>query len=86
MNRIYQYNKELKLRSRTLRRSQTESEKLLWYKIRSRQIGGYKFYRQFSYGSYIVDFYCPEKKLIIELDGSQHLQKTDYEKRRTEYF
>ncbi len=46
----------------------------------------YKFKRQHSIGNYIVDFYCPTKKLIIELDGSQHLENKDYDKERRWYF
>jgi very-short-patch-repair endonuclease len=50
----------------------TDAEKLLWSKIRSKQLEGYQFYRQRIIGNYIVDFYCPKAKLVIELDGSQH--------------
>ena len=47
---------------------------------------GYKFHRQHSIGNFIADFYCPTRKLIIELDGSQHLDNQEYDKERTEYF
>jgi len=50
----------------------TEAEKLIWAKIRAKQLKGYQFYRQKNIGDYIVDFYCPAAKLIIELDGGQH--------------
>jgi very-short-patch-repair endonuclease len=50
----------------------TDAEKLLWSNIRSKQLKGYQFYRQKIIGNYIVDFYCPKAKLIIELDGGQH--------------
>lgn len=50
----------------------TNTERLLWSKIRRKQLKGYQFYRQRIIGNYIVDFYCPKRKLIIELDGSQH--------------
>ena len=50
----------------------TDAERLLWSKIRSKQLKGYQFYRQRIIGNYIVDFYCPKAKLVIELDGSQH--------------
>jgi len=49
----------------------TDAEKLLWSKIRSKQLEGYQFYRQRIIGNYIVDFYCAKAKLVIELDGSQ---------------
>lgn len=69
---LYSYNTQHKIFARSLRRSQTEAEKLLWSKLRSRQLNGYKFRRQQPIGQYILDFYCEEKKLAIELDGGQH--------------
>ena len=50
----------------------TDAEKLLWSKIRRKQFKGCQFYRQAIIGNYIVDFYCPEAKLVIEIDGGQH--------------
>ena len=50
----------------------TEAERLLWEKIREKQLKGYQFYRQKTIGNYIVDFCCPKAKLVIELDGGQH--------------
>jgi very-short-patch-repair endonuclease len=50
----------------------TDAEKRLWSKVRLKQLGGYRFQRQRIIGDYIVDFYCPVAKLIIEVDGSQH--------------
>jgi very-short-patch-repair endonuclease len=50
----------------------TEAEKLLWEKLRGKQLKGYQFYRQKTIGNYIVNFYCPKAKLVIELDGGQH--------------
>lgn len=72
-------------RARRLRGKQTDVEQLLWYKLRSRQIEDCKFRRQHSIGQFIVDFACLEKKLIIELDGSQHFDATTYDNKRTEY-
>ena len=66
------YNKNLKGNARTLRKNMTDAERLLWSRIRRKQLKGYQFYRQKIIGNYIVDFYCPKTKLIIELDGSQH--------------
>ena len=71
---------------RRLRKQLTTGEKLLWLKLRSRRLGNYKFRRQTSIDHYIVDFYCAEKKLIIELDGDVHgfigQQKYDQERQR----
>jgi very-short-patch-repair endonuclease len=66
------FNRNLKTISRELRKNMTETERLLWSKIRKKQLKGYQFYRQKNIGNYIVDFYCPAGKLIIEIDGSQH--------------
>jgi very-short-patch-repair endonuclease len=51
----------------------TDAEQKLWIRLRRKQINGWQFYRQKPIGSYIVDFYCPTAKLVIEVDGSQHL-------------
>jgi len=58
--------------ARELRKSMTDAERKLWRGLRMRQLHGYKFRRQFSLGSYIVDFVCLETRLIIEVDGGQH--------------
>lgn len=58
--------------ARKLRRDQTDAERLLWLKICRRNMNGIKFRRQQPIDKYIVDFVSFEKKLIIELDGSQH--------------
>ncbi|MGE0199421.1 MAG: endonuclease domain-containing protein [Candidatus Melainabacteria bacterium] len=58
--------------SRGLRRRQTGAEELLWQMVRRRQVAGFKFYRQRPVGRFIVDFYCPEARLVIELDGGIH--------------
>ena len=59
---------------RQLRREQTDAEKLLWYCLRNRQLFGLKFRRQYPVGPYILDFYCHEYKLCVELDGGQHYE------------
>jgi len=59
-------------RARSLRKTATEAEKLMWRKLRSRQLNGWKFSRQIEIGPYIVDFVCREQKLIVEIDGGQH--------------
>ena len=72
---------------RQLRRAGEAAEAVLWKCIKSRQILGYKFRRQFSVGSYILDFYCPELKLCIELDGAGHytMDGAKYDKQRSDY-
>lgn len=75
------YNDEaLKERRQWLRRKATYSEKVLWQDLRNRKLCGAKFYRQFSIGSFIFDFYCPELSLAIELDGISHASKFVKEK------
>jgi very-short-patch-repair endonuclease len=69
-------------RVRQMRRSATEAERLIWNAVRSRRLGGFKFRRQVWIGSYIADFLCPEARLVIELDGSQHGEAADYDTRR----
>ena len=61
-------------RARELRRRSTGAERLLWQRLRGRQLAGVKFRRQVPIGPYIVDFACLSKKIIIELDGSQHAE------------
>lgn len=68
------YNANLKEKARQLRKNLTDSEYALWSRLRSKQILGIQFYRQKAIGNYIVDFYAPNAKLVVEVDGSQHLQ------------
>ncbi len=63
--------------ARTLRKNQTDAEKLLWRKLRDRQLEGMKFRRQRPIGKYIVDLVCIEKKIVVEADGSQHFQSEE---------
>ncbi len=69
---MLKYNKNLQNLARELRKNMTDAEKLLWSRISRRQISGYQFYRQRIIGNYIVDFYCPTARLVIEIDGGQH--------------
>jgi len=79
------YNSEdLKERRRSLRRLQTDAERKLWQVLRGKQMEGARFVRQYSVGSYILDFYCPALRLAIEVDGSQHIDN-DYDTKRTKY-
>lgn len=68
------YNKTLKEFSRTLRANMTDAEQCLWRRLRNKQLCGVQFYRQKPLLSFIVDFYCPRAKLVIELDGAQHFE------------
>lgn len=63
-----------------LRRNMTDSELMLWSKLRGKQIVGVQFYRQKPIGDYIVDFYAPRARLVIEIDGSQHMKPENMEK------
>ncbi|MGN6790193.1 MAG: endonuclease domain-containing protein [Rhodanobacteraceae bacterium] len=72
-------------RTRELRRRSTDVEQLLWQCLRNRNLGGFKFRRQVALGSYIVDFVCMEQRLIIELDGGQHLEAESQDRLRTLY-
>ena len=77
---------QLLYRRRELRKRQTKHEDILWQLIRNRKLG-VKFRRQYSMGSYILDFFCPEIKLVIEVDGVNHDLKDSimYDKERTQY-
>jgi very-short-patch-repair endonuclease len=65
-------NNVIRNRARSLRKNQTIAESLLWSKLRSRQLSGCKFRRQHPIDNYILDFYCSEAHLAVEIDGSQH--------------
>ncbi len=71
--------------ARRLRRDMTDVERFVWQHLRSREFAGYKFRRQMPIGSYIVDFVCLEKRLIIELDGGQHVEQAEYDQSRTDW-
>lgn len=71
--------------ARILRRNQTDAEEKLWHALRMKQIEGIKFRRQHPIGSYIVDFCATRQKLIIEVDGSQHLEQQQKEQARTDF-
>jgi very-short-patch-repair endonuclease len=69
---VLPYNKGLKKFASELRHNLTEAETFLWLRLRKRQIKNCRFYRQRIICNYIVDFYCPDAKLVIEIDGGQH--------------
>ena|SRR4030067_765153 len=66
------YNTKLKKYSQELRRNMTDAERLLWSKLRGKQLKGLQIYRQRIISNYIVDFYCPKAHVVIEVDGGQH--------------
>lgn len=82
------YNKAFtKDKRRELRKNETKEEKIMWRALRNRNLNGYRFVRQFGIGPYIADFYCPEKKLVVEIDGAHHYTEEGmkYDKEREEY-
>ena len=86
-NRIYN-RIETKANRRYLRKNMTHAERVLWHKIKAKQLFGTKFRRQFGIGKYIVDFYCPRYKLAIEVDGDSHYRNEKvkvYDRRRQTY-
>jgi very-short-patch-repair endonuclease len=70
-------------RARKLRNEATDAELLLWRYLRREQLADYKFRRQFPVGRYIVDFICVPARLVLELDGGQHVDAQDYDAART---
>ena len=72
----------LRQRAKNLRKKSTDTERHLWYYLRANRLG-FKFKRQVPIGTYIVDFVCLEKRLIVELDGGQHLDNQKYDMKRT---
>ena len=77
---MLKYNSKLKGNARQLRRDSTDSETVLWQRLRGKQLSGVQFYRQKPIGNFIVDFYAPKAKLVIEIDGSQHFETPHAEK------
>jgi very-short-patch-repair endonuclease len=72
--KMIHYEKTLKPLARRLRSNMTDAEQKLWHHLRRKQIGNVQFFRQKTLGHYIVDFYAPSVKLIVEVDGSQHFE------------
>lgn len=72
-------------RAREFRKQMTPDESQIWYYLRNRRLGGYKFVRECPIGPYIADFVCREKKIIVELDGGQHAkaEMIEYDQKRT---
>jgi very-short-patch-repair endonuclease len=71
---MLRYKAQLKHRARQLRKNMTDSERVLWSRLRGKQLLSVQFYRQRPIGEYIVDFYAPRTKLFVEVEGSQHIE------------
>lgn len=84
MPRPLRSNAKTKHRAVQLRQASTPAERKLWSRIRNDQLG-INFRRQHAIGNYITNFCSPKAKLVIELDGSQHLQQRAYDEARTQY-
>ena len=78
---------EMKPFRRKLRRQMTAAEVALWVMIKNKQLNGERFLRQYSVGHFVLDFYCPNYKLAVELDGAGHFTEDGqkYDKNRTDY-
>ncbi len=72
---MHSYRRNLKQIARNLRANMTESEQVLWSRLRGKQLRSIQFYRQKPIGGALVDFYAPKAKLVVEVDGSQHLDE-----------
>ena len=82
MTRIFNRKKE---KRRNLRNKPTYTEKILWLSLRKKQIHNVRFLRQYSVNRFIIDFYSPKIKLAIEVDGSSHIGKEEYDLARQNY-
>jgi very-short-patch-repair endonuclease len=84
---MLRYKANLKQTARHLRQNLTDSEWVLWSRLRGKQLSGVQFYPQKPLGDYIVDFYAPQAMLVIEVDGSQHLEgpQVEEDRRRDAY-
>ena len=80
--KIIPYNPDLKQLARDLRKNMTLSEVLLWNELKQKRMLGYDFDRQRPIGNYIVDFFCKELSLAVEIDGDTHIYKYDYDDER----
>ena len=79
------YNPLLKDRAKELRRAGNLSEVVLWQRLQKKQFKGYDFDRQKIIGNFIVDFYCPDRDVVIEIDGSSHDNKKEYDDERNAF-
>jgi adenine-specific DNA-methyltransferase len=77
--------KNIRVVARQLRRDQTDAEQRLWAKLRDRQLGSAKFRRQHPIGPFVADFCCPQRKLVVELDGGQHKDDVVADEKRSRF-
>jgi very-short-patch-repair endonuclease len=75
---------EIEKAARLHRREMTPAERKLWESLKGHQLDGLKFRRQHPVGSFVLDFYCPSRKLAVELDGGVHEEQEDHDDARTE--
>ena len=75
---------EIEAAARGLRRNMTPPEQKLWEALKGKKLGGLKFRAQHPVGPFILDFYCPARKLVVELDGEVHEEQADYDESRTQ--
>ncbi|MFM9927823.1 endonuclease domain-containing protein [Variovorax sp. H27-G14] len=75
----------VRVRARSLRETPTDAEALLWFHLRDRRLADHKFRRQRPIGLYFADFACIDAKLIVELDGGQHVDAAEYDENRTRF-
>ena len=68
-----------------LRTTSTDAERLLWARLRAGRLLGFKFRRQYEMGRYVLDFYCPSRRLCVEVDGGQHAVRMESDARRTAF-
>ncbi|KTD57212.1 endonuclease domain-containing protein [Legionella shakespearei] len=78
-------DEQMRQRAKLLRQNTTDAEQHLWFYLRAHRLQGYKFKRQVPIGNYIIDFICTQRKLIVELDGGQHILNKEYDEERTSY-
>jgi very-short-patch-repair endonuclease len=77
--------KNIRVKARQLRRDQTDAEQTLWARLRDRQLCGAKFRRQHPVGPFVADFCCPQRKLVVELDGGQHAEEVAADHKRSRF-
>ena len=77
------YRKKALVNAKYLRKNPTDVERILWEHLRNRRLMNIKFLKQVPIDKYIADFVCNEKKLIVEVDGSQHIDNVEYDSKRT---
>lgn len=86
MNYLFNHPKRKRLRQK-LRKESPKAEGILWNQLKGRQLNDLKFIRQYGIGSYVVDFYCPRLRLVIEADGPSHFKRSaeEYDKKRQSF-